>query len=214
MTYLEMVNNVLIRLRETQVSSLDQNNYSTLVSRLVLDAYRIVEDSHDWSTLRDIVNVATVISQPKVELTDTPVDSNVLGVYYADNWELKRVSREWLETRRLQTTDETGEPRYYAIEGANTNSANLELSLWPIPDGVYTIRVQAAKRGTEPTIASSNIILPTQPIMHLALALATRERGETGGTSAADYMAMFSLSLSSAISRDANHRPDELLMYV
>ncbi len=44
-TYLSMVNDVLTRLRESTVSSVTQNDYSSLIGSLVNDAKREVEDA-------------------------------------------------------------------------------------------------------------------------------------------------------------------------
>ena len=49
MTYLQLVNSVLRRIREDEVSSVSQNNYSKLIGEFVNDAKRTVEDSYDWT---------------------------------------------------------------------------------------------------------------------------------------------------------------------
>ena len=52
MTYLNLVNSVLRRLREEEVSSVQSSTYSKMAGDFVNDAKRIVEDSWDWSALR------------------------------------------------------------------------------------------------------------------------------------------------------------------
>ena len=59
MTYLNLVNNVLRRLREDEVSSVQDNTYSKLVGDFVNDAKRMVEDAWDWSALRTTLTVTT-----------------------------------------------------------------------------------------------------------------------------------------------------------
>mgnify|MGYP003675312696 FL=1 len=49
MTYLEIVNSVLVRLREEEVTSLDENDYSKLISRLVNVTKNEVENAWNWS---------------------------------------------------------------------------------------------------------------------------------------------------------------------
>jgi hypothetical protein len=49
MTYLQLVNKVLTRLREDTVSTVSQNTYSALVGEFVNDAKRLVEDA--WTGL-------------------------------------------------------------------------------------------------------------------------------------------------------------------
>lgn len=52
-SYLQLVNDVLIRLREPQVASVGQTTYSALIGALVNDAKREVEDAWQWSCLLD-----------------------------------------------------------------------------------------------------------------------------------------------------------------
>jgi hypothetical protein len=68
-TYLNIVNEVLRRLREDEVSSVTQNTYSKMVGDFVNDAKQIVEDSHDWSALRTTVVVPTVADTTEYSLT-------------------------------------------------------------------------------------------------------------------------------------------------
>ena len=58
-TYLEMVNNILIRLREREVASVNENSYSKLVGLFVHDALVMVESAWNWSTLRETLTVNT-----------------------------------------------------------------------------------------------------------------------------------------------------------
>ena len=58
-TYLDLVNDVLVRLREAQVASVSQNTYSALIGKLLNDAKREVEDSWNWDTLRNTISFTT-----------------------------------------------------------------------------------------------------------------------------------------------------------
>ena len=59
MTYLQLVNSVLRRLREDEVTSVSQNSYSKLIGEFVNDAKRSVEDAYDWTALRTTLTVTT-----------------------------------------------------------------------------------------------------------------------------------------------------------
>jgi len=60
MTYLQLINNVLIRLRETQVSTNNETSYSTLIGLFVNDAKRQIEDAFSWNVLGQTVTITTV----------------------------------------------------------------------------------------------------------------------------------------------------------
>ena len=55
--------------------------------------------------------------------------------------------------------------------------------------------------------------IPAMPVVHLAVALASRERGETGGTATQEYFAMANKYLSDAIAQDAGRHPEETIFY-
>ena len=59
MTYLNIVNNVLRRMREEEVSSIQENTYAKMVGDFVNDAKRTVEDAWDWSALRTTLTITT-----------------------------------------------------------------------------------------------------------------------------------------------------------
>ena len=59
MTYLELVNNVLRRMREDEVSTVAENTYSKMVGDFVNDAKNIVEAAWDWSGLRTTLTITT-----------------------------------------------------------------------------------------------------------------------------------------------------------
>ena len=61
MTYLQLVNSVLRRMREDETASIENSNdsYVKLVGEFVNDARRIVEDAWDWSALRSTITVTT-----------------------------------------------------------------------------------------------------------------------------------------------------------
>ena len=50
MTYLNLVNGVLRRLREDEVSNVSESTYSKMVGDYVNDAEDVLETAWDWST--------------------------------------------------------------------------------------------------------------------------------------------------------------------
>ena len=56
--YLTLVNSVLRRLREDEVSAVANTAYSKMVGDFVNDAKIQVENAHDWSALRTTVVVS------------------------------------------------------------------------------------------------------------------------------------------------------------
>jgi len=59
MTYLEIVNSVLRRLREREVLSVSESSYSKLIGDFVNDARNEVETAWGWSALRTTLTLTT-----------------------------------------------------------------------------------------------------------------------------------------------------------
>ena len=66
MTYLNLVNGVLRRLREDEVTSVTANTYSKMVSDFVNDAKDLVETAWDWSALRSTLTI-TLLQEVEVK---------------------------------------------------------------------------------------------------------------------------------------------------
>ena len=60
---------------------------------------------------------------------------------------------------------------------------------------------------------SDTLAIPAQPVIHMAVALLARERGETGGTSTPEYFSIADKYLSDAIALDAQKHPEETIFY-
>ena len=59
MTYLDIVNNILKRLRERTVSTVNESSYSSLIAVIVNDAKESVENAWNWSALRTTLSATT-----------------------------------------------------------------------------------------------------------------------------------------------------------
>ena len=78
MTYLQVVNSVLRRLREDTVSSVTENDYSTLIGDLVNTVKSEIEDAWKWNVLRNTITVNTVDGTYRYILTGSGVKSTLL----------------------------------------------------------------------------------------------------------------------------------------
>jgi len=210
MTYLQLVNNVLRRMREDEVDTVSQNTYSKMVGDFVNDAYRLVADAWDWSGFRTTLTIETVEDIFNYILVDSA--NNVKELSFLNdtsNWFMHYKPQIWMDNVFLNQDPVKGPPQYFTYNGVDENG-DTQLDVYPIPDGVYTLRYNCILRPQEMSEDSDKFLIPTAPIMHLAVALLTRERGETGGTSTNEYFGLADKYLSDAISHDAHKHPEEL----
>ena len=213
MTYLQLVNSVLRRLREDEVTSVSQNSYSKLIGEFVNDAKRSVEDAYDWTALRTTLTVTTDVttfnyvltgSQNRMKLLDVINDTSDFFMQY-------RPSR-WMDNAFLIETPPLGSPPFYSFNGVNAAGDNA-VDIYPKPDGVYQLRFNVVLRTADFTEDTENLAVPSSPVVQLATALGARERGETGGTSAAELFALADRTLSDASAIDASQHPEETIWY-
>jgi len=208
-TKLDLVNEVLVRIREEEVSALAGDEYATLVGTFVNDAKSQVEDAHDWSCYLTDIDISTVASTSKYSLTnsanrvkiDNVVNASVPGV-------LQEASRRWI--KQQIDTGATGEsrPTYWANDGTDSNG-DAQVSLYPIPSDAETIRFTGWQRAGKLTADTDTLAIPELPVVLLAVAFAVRERGEVGGQVAAEYFELAKRSLSDEIAYDSARNEDE-----
>ena len=81
MTYLELVNGVLTRLREKKVASLDTNPFVSLIGALVNDAKQSVEDAWQWSQLRAVESIQVNPNQKNIILPNSSDNTYSIKIY-------------------------------------------------------------------------------------------------------------------------------------
>jgi hypothetical protein len=214
MTYLQLVNKVLTRLREDNVSTVNQTTYSALIGELVNDAKRLVEDSWDWSALRTTLTVTTTADIFNYVLTGSGNRAKMLDVINdTSNFFIEYKDAHWFNKAFLVDEPASGSPRYYTFNGVDVNG-DTAVDISPIPDGVYTLRFNSVLRTAELENDTDEVAIPTLPIIHFAVAFASRERGETGGQSSGELLIMAQQMLSDAIALDAIKHPEETIYAV
>ncbi len=222
MTYLNLINNVLRRLREDEVSSVNSNTYSKMVGDFVNDAKTIVEQAADWSALRTRESAFVTTADDNIySLSGSGNDIKVMSVYNTSSKkEMSYQTKEWFNNESyvknsLLISSEgglIGSPDYYTFDGVDSNG-DTQVRLYPMPDDAYNIRFVMVRRQADLSLNDDTLLIPAKPVIHLAVAFLARERGETGGTSAAEYFSIADKYLSDAIAFDAAKHPEETVFY-
>jgi hypothetical protein len=195
------------------VSSVQDTTYSKLAGDFVNDAKKMIEDAWDWSALRttltvttsaDIFNYVLTGSQNKIKVLDVINDTSNIFMQYQ--------TQHWFNDKYLNQSPPSGSPEYYTYNGVDANG-DTQVDIYPKPDGVYNLRFNCTLRNAELSSDTDELIIPSQPVIHMAVALLARERGETGGTSAPEYFGIADKFLSDAIALDAQKHPEETIWY-
>ena len=211
MTYLQLVNSVLRRMRENEVTSFENStdSYVKLIGEFVNDARRIVEDAWDWSALRKTITVTTSNTEFSYSITGTNNSFKLLDVINdTSNLFMRPASSSWMNNAYLIQEPISGSPEYYSWNGVDA-SGNALVDVYPKPDQAYTLRFNIVDRGDPFTADEDKLVVPSAPVIQYAVALASRERGETGGTSAQELFALADTTLADAVAFDAARFPSE-----
>ena len=205
------MNNVLRRLREDEVSSVSATTYTKMVSDFINDAKKLVEESNDWSALRETIVVSTTASDNSYSLTGSGDNVKVMSVINdTQNCFMEYQTKDWFNDSLYIANAVEGAPKYYTYNGLDS-SGDTEVLVGPTPDGVYSLRFDVVKRQADLSFNTDTLLVPAMPVVHLAVALLARERGETGGTSTAEYFSIADKFLSDAIAIDAAKHPEEMV---
>ena len=181
MTYLQLVNSVLRRLRENEVDTVAETNYSALIGDFVNDAKQIVEDAHSWSALRTAIEFNTVNGTSTYALTGSGQDVEVREAMNVTNKiRLRSRNRTYMNNYYKIGEPASGAPSEFAFSGADSNG-DITVQVYPQPDGIYELYFDSFVRQADLTADATRLKVPHNPVLQLALAMALRERGETGG---------------------------------
>ena len=124
-TYLELVNEVLVRLREPEVTAVTDNAYSKLIGRFINDAKRQVEDAYNWNALSETLTVTTSNELFNYVLTGIGQRFRVLDVMnYTGQFEMHFETTHAMDRIMLgidNATIQRGPPRVYNFNGTDSN---------------------------------------------------------------------------------------------
>lgn len=210
-TFLELVNDVLVRLREPEVSTVNENVLSKIIGKMVNDSKRQVEDAYNWNALTATLTAVTIPAVFNYALVGIGNRFKTIDVWDSTSAsELSPVStRQMNQNFLLGNTNATiGAPSEYNFNGVSS-LGDTQVDIWPVPDKAYTIFFNLYIPQEALVADSDQMLIPKEPVVLLAKAMALVERGEDGGLSNSEAYGIFKSSLSDAIAIESSRYPDE-----
>ena len=209
MNYIQIVNSVLRRLRETEVSSVQDNAYSKLIGEFVNDAKRQVEDAYAWNALSETLTASTADNIFNYILVGSGQRFRVIDVLNdTSNSVVQNATTRWMNDQFLLTSVQKGSPAYYNFNGTNSNG-DTQVDLFPIPNGVYEVRFNVIKPQVALSADADVLLVPSEPVIFNATARAIAERGEDGGILAGEMAFIYNQSLADAIAIESGRYIEE-----
>ena len=208
MTYLELINDVLIRLREPVVTTNNQTAYSTLIGKFVNDAKRQVEDAFAWNALGTTITLSTTSGTYQYSLTGAGQKFQVIDVLnVTSNIGMKNIDFASMNRKQNFSTPVSGIPSEYCFDGID-GSYDTKVTIYPRPDGVYSIPFSLAVPQATLTSGSTVIAVPDVLVVQNAYARALVERGEDGGLSSSEAYQLYKSMLSDYIALEGTRYPE------
>jgi hypothetical protein len=208
MTYLELVNDVLVRLRETAVSTVPETSYSALIGKFVNDAKRQIEDAYAWNVLGTTITLSTTSGTYSYALTGAGQKFQVIDVInVTSNVGMKNIDFASMNRKQNFSTPVSGIPYEYAFDGVDA-SYDTKVTLYPRPDGVYSIPFSLAVPQATLSSDSTVVAVPDVLVVQNAYARALVERGEDGGLSSSEAYQLYKAMLSDYIALEGTRYPE------
>jgi hypothetical protein len=220
MNFLDLHNQVLMRLREKKIIStdVDSNPHIRMIGTCVNDAKDAVENAWNWTSLRGEDTETMVVGTEVITLSSSSDNhylySNILnqdtGSY------LRRRTPEWMAVKYandVTTPVANGTPSDYATY-YDTTAGLSQIRVYPRPDTTDTLRITRTRHQDLLEAYDDILLVPSLPVYSLATALASRERGEVGGSPVNELFAIADAHMSDAIALDTAKYPEEFVWYV
>lgn len=209
-TYLDIVNNVMKRLREPTVTSVNDNKYSSLIAVLVNDSKREIEDAYDWNALATTLTANTTEDVFNYVLVGSGTRFRVIDVYNdSDDFQLRYAPTHWMNRQFTTTNTQKASPTYYNFNGVDANG-DTQVDIYPIPDQAYDLRFNLTVPQADLVADNDRILVPDHLVAMLTYAKAIAERGEDSGNLSSEAYALFKNALANAVAIERNHYEEEM----
>lgn len=207
-TYLELVNDILIRMRESEVSTVNENTLSKLVGKLVNDAKRQVEDAYAWNSLTDTLMIETLADTYGYVLNGSGTRFKVIDAQDITNKSQINALTTKMMSQYLLNNMDPGNPMYYNFNGVHT-TGDTKVDFYPVPNAGLTLYFNLYIPQAELTSDADTLLAPKEPVVLGAFARALVERGEDGGLNSSEAYGLFKSSLADAIAIESSRYVEE-----
>ncbi len=209
------MNLVLRKLRENEVSQLSGNDYATMLGDFLNDVKREVEDAWDWTSLRQIISIATVADQEQYSLTGAGKRTRIKAVYNdTDDNIMHQIHQQYINQQKYTSTSQDNDsPDFYRIRGVDSNG-DMQVDLYPIPSSIEDIRFDCVVPQADLAADATELTAPDYPVALGLYARAISERGEDGGIGYNEADMAFQKALGDAIAQDGGRVKEDLIWRV
>ena len=181
LTFLQIVNRILERMRESTVATYNETDYSTLVADLVNQVAAEIQEAWYWHAMRETYSVSAIAGTTNYSLTDAGSNAVVIdGWNTTTNQRMARGTVRRFDENFFGTASvATGNPYEYIPAGVDANY-DLTIDIWPSPASTnalkFTVYVPQADLSNGATVP----LVPQNVLMEETIARLKVERGDEG----------------------------------
>lgn len=207
MTYLQLVNDVLARLRESEVPSVVSTTYAKLIGKFVNDAKRQVEDAFNWDALNTSALVTTTPGTTNYVVPGSGLRQKDVFINNTTNRNrLLNIDLKWIRMQQQLSIVQSGSPTRYAWFGNDGTDSKIEL--FPTPNGNYVLKVNMYVPQAPLSADSDVLLIPSDAVVAGAYARALVERGEDGGLASSEAYGLYKGILADQIAIESGRFPE------
>lgn len=179
LTFLQIVNRILERLRESTVAAYDENILSKLISQTANQVAAEIQDAWYWHAQRETFTVSAVAGTTSYSLTGSGMNAVVLdGWNTTTNGRLTRGTVRDFDAYFFGSSSlQTGSPDKWLISGLDSNN-DLTIDIMPSPSGNNTLKLTVYVPQAEFSANGTIPLVPQNVLIEETLARVRVERGE------------------------------------
>lgn len=214
LTFVQIVNRVLSRLREATVADYNTTTYSTFIGTIVNQVKAEIEDAYQWNSMRDTYAVTALPTVATYALTGAGMNAMVMdGWNTTTNGKLAPGTNADFNSKFFGvTTVQTGNPTLYIPAGFDANY-DLKVDIWPSPATTNALKFNVYVPQADLAASATVPLCPQSVLIEETIARAMVERGDEGAQQPPPGTGETFIRkdlLASAIAREADHDPYEL----
>lgn len=183
LTYLQIVNRVLERLRETAVASYNSTDYSTMIAGIVNQVKTEIEEAWQWHALRETYTISCANNASSYSLVGSRATAAVLDAWnMTTGQQLAKGTVAGFNQKFFGVGTnpvQTGSPTQYLKSGLDVN-LDVTIDVWPIPvtGHLDTLKVNAYAPQADLAANGTVPLVPQNVLIEETIARALNERGD------------------------------------
>jgi hypothetical protein len=205
LTWLQLINRVLVRLRESTVANNNTTEYSTHVGQVINQVKSEIEEAYYWNALRETFTVNCVAATTNYALADSGPRAIVLSAWNTATYGemVKSTNRDFDAKFFGVATVQTGNPTQYLQAGTNASN-DITVDIWPSPTGTDALKFNAYVPQADLAADGDVALIPQNVLIEETVARMQAEKGDEGAQPLPPGQSFYRTDLlASAVSREA-----------